>query len=147
MKLYKSLLTLCVVLFAGYNLSAQISPGDLANVHAYLEGVSNCTKCHDVGNKVTREKCLACHDDIKQNIINKKGYHASAEVKGKACVVCHNDHHGRNFKIIRFDKKTFKHSKAGFDLKGAHAKQECKACHKPAFIKDARLKTKSTTYL
>jgi len=147
MKLYKSLLTLCVVLFAGYNLSAQISPGELANVHAYLEGVSNCTKCHDVGNKVTREKCLACHDDIKQNIINKKGYHASAEVKGKACVVCHNDHHGRNFKIIRFDKKTFKHSKAGFDLKGAHAKQECKACHKPAFIKDARLKTKSTTYL
>jgi hypothetical protein len=100
-----------------------------------------------VGNKVTREKCLACHDDIKRNIAAKKGFHASPEVTGKACIVCHNEHHGKKFQIIRFDKKTFDHKKTGFILKGAHAKQECKACHKPAFIKDARLKTKSITYL
>ena len=87
--------------------TAQISPGELSNVHAYLEGVSNCTKCHDVGNKVTRQKCLACHQIIKTNIAARKGYHASAEVKGKECVVCHNEHHGRNFQIIRFDKKNF----------------------------------------
>lgn len=147
MKLYKILLTLGVFLFLGYNVSAQISPGELSSPHAYLEGVSNCTKCHDVGNKVTREKCLACHNDIKQNIAAKRGFHASAEVTGKACIVCHNEHHGKKFQIIRFDKKTFDHKKTGFVLKGEHAKQECKACHKPAFIKDARLKTKSTTYL
>lgn len=147
MKLYKILLTLCVILLLGYNVSAQISPGELSTAHANLEGVSNCTKCHDVGNKVTREKCLACHNDIKQNIATNKGFHASAEVKGKACIVCHNEHHGKKFQIIRFDKKSFDHRKSGFELKGAHAKQECKACHKPAFIKDARLKTKSTTYL
>lgn len=126
---------------------AQISPGDLCNAHAYLEGVSNCTKCHDIGNKVTREKCLYCHNEIKQNIAANKGYHASSDVKGKECVVCHNDHHGKNFQIIQFDKKTFNHRKAGYDLKGEHAKIECKACHKPEFIKDSRLKNKSTTYL
>ena len=147
MKIYKILLTLCGILFLGYNVSAQISPGELSAPHAYLEGVSNCTKCHDAGNKVTREKCLACHDDIKQNMAAKRGFHASPEVTGKTCVICHNEHHGKKFQIIRFDKKTFDHKKTGFLLKGAHSKQECKACHKPAFIKDARLKTKSTTYL
>ena len=127
--------------------TAQISPGELSNVHAYLEGVSNCTKCHDVGNKVTRQKCLACHQIIKTNIAARKGYHASAEVKGKECVVCHNEHHGRNFQIIRFDKKNFVHSKTGFELKGVHAHQDCSACHKTKFIKDARLKTKPSTYM
>jgi len=147
MKLKRILQILSIFILLGFNVSAQISPGDLSKVHAYLEGVSNCTKCHDVGNKVTREKCLFCHNDIRQNIAAKKGYHASADVNGKECVVCHNEHHGRNFQIIRFDKKTFDHRKTGFDLKGAHAKQECKACHKPEFISDARLKTKPTTYL
>lgn len=138
---------LLVFISFGYQVKAQISPGDLSNVHAYLEGVSNCTKCHDVGNKVTREKCLVCHDDIKRNIAAKKGFHASPESLGKACVVCHNDHHGKNFQLIRFDKKTFDHKKTGFQLKGEHAKQECKACHKAEHIKDTRLKTKLTTFL
>lgn len=136
-----------IFILLGYNASAQISPGDLSNVHAYLEGVSNCTKCHSVGNKVTREKCLACHNDIKVNIAAKKGYHASADVTGKECVVCHNEHHGRNFQILRFDKKSFDHRKTGFELKGVHAKQDCKACHKSGFITDARLKTKASTFL
>jgi len=89
-----------------FQVTAQISPGALSNTHAYLEGVSNCTKCHDVGNKVTRQKCLTCHQIIKTNILARKGYHASPEVSGKECVVCHNEHHGRNFQIIRFDRKT-----------------------------------------
>ena len=130
-----------------FQVTAQISPGELSNAHAYLEGVSNCTKCHDVGNKVTRQKCLACHQIIKTNILARKGYHASQEVSGKECVVCHNEHHGRNFQIIRFDRKNFIHSKTGFELKGVHARQDCKACHKPAFIQDARLKTKASTFM
>ncbi len=134
------------LMICGFNLTAQISPGELSNAHSDLEGVSNCTKCHSVGNKVTKEKCLDCHKEIRENIISKKGYHASAEVTGKECAACHNEHHGRNFKMIRFDKKTFLHAKTGFILKGAHAKQDCNACHKPAFIKNARLKQKPTTY-
>lgn len=128
------------------NLSAQLSPGDLSNPHAGLEGVSNCTKCHAVGNKVTREKCLNCHKEIKASIQSKHGYHASSEVGNKECAVCHNEHHGRNFKLIRFNKKTFVHAKSGFALKGAHAKQQCNACHKPAFIKDNKFKQKKDSY-
>ncbi|MEI7504046.1 MAG: cytochrome C [Paludibacter sp.] len=148
MTLYKKLSIFVLFILLGSSAFAQISPGELSNPHAYLEGVSNCTKCHDVGNKVTREKCLACHDDIRQSIVTKKGYHASSEVTGKACMVCHNEHHGKNFQIIRFDKKSFNHAKSGFELKGQHAKEECKACHKAEFISDPRLKKKaSTTYL
>ena len=147
MKLKELLFIIGIFIFGTDPASAQISPGDLSNTHAYLEGVSNCTKCHDVGNKVTRAKCLTCHQIIKSNILAKKGYHASAEVSGKECVVCHNEHHGRNFQIIRFDKKTFVHSKTGYELKGAHARLECNGCHKPAFIGDVRLKKKPSTYM
>lgn len=142
------LLILGILLLLIPRAVAQISPGDLSKAHAGLEGVSNCTKCHSVGsNKVTREKCLSCHKEIQANITAKKGFHASAEVTGKQCTECHNEHHGRNFQLIRLDKKTFNHSKTGFELKGAHARQECKACHKPAFITDPRLKNKPGTML
>jgi len=147
MKLKELILTIALLFFCANQLIAQISPGELSNTHAYLEGVSNCTKCHTVGNKVTREKCLFCHQIIKTNILARKGYHASKEVSGKECVVCHNEHHGRNFQIIRFDRKTFIHSKTGFELKGAHARQDCNKCHKSAFIKDDRLKKKATTFM
>jgi len=147
MNFKRTLSTLIAVVVCILMAQAQISPGELSKAHAGLEGVSNCTKCHVVGNKVTREKCLACHKDIQANIVAKKGYHASAEVTGKQCVVCHNEHHGRNFQLVRLDKKTFVHAKTGFELKGAHAKLDCNECHKPAFIKDTRLKAKSGTFL
>lgn len=143
----KELLIILVILASCNTAIAQLSPGDLSTPHAYLEGVSNCTKCHTVGNKVTREKCLACHQIIKTNILANKGYHASKEVTGKECVVCHNEHHGRNFQLVRFDPKTFIHSKTGYVLKGVHAKKDCKSCHKAAFIKDPRLKNKATTFM
>ena len=139
------LLTLFILL--GQIMSAQISPGDLSRAHASLEGVSNCTKCHEVGNKVTRKKCLDCHKEIKANIDAKKGYHASAEVAGKECSSCHNEHHGRNFQIIRLDKQKFNHALTGFPLKGEHAKLACNECHRAKFIKDPTLKKRASTYL
>jgi len=147
MKLKELLFIFGIFFLSTQYATAQISPGELSNTHAYLEGVSNCTKCHTVGNKVTREKCLTCHQIIKTNILARKGYHASKEVTGKQCVACHNEHHGRNFQIIRFDRKTFIHSKTGFVLKGAHARQDCKNCHKSEFITDARLKKKASTFM
>ena len=152
MKLVRLIVIFSIYLVPGFNVSAQISPGELSKGHANLEGVSNCTKCHDVGNKVTREKCLDCHKEISLLINAKEGFHASAEVSGKDCFICHNDHHGRNFQIIKFDKTTFNHANTGFELKGAHAREDCKACnckscHKPSFIKDPKLKKNTSTYL
>jgi nitrate/TMAO reductase-like tetraheme cytochrome c subunit len=126
---------------------AQISPGSLAAVHSQLEGMSNCTKCHELGNKVTNAKCLACHIELKVRVDQNKGYHSSAEVRGKNCSSCHNDHHGVNFQILRFEKEKFNHNLAGFPLTGAHAKKTCKDCHNPGFITSKAILAKKFTYL
>ena len=127
--------------------NAQISPGDLAKVHSHLEGMANCTKCHILGEKVSNEKCLACHTELKVRIDLKKGYHSSAEVKGKQCASCHNDHHGVSFQILRFDKDKFNHILTGYKLEGAHSSKKCADCHKAAFISDSKIKAKKFSYL
>lgn len=128
-------------------LVAQISPGPLAAVHSHLEGLSNCTKCHELGDKVTNAKCLACHTELKTRIDQNKGYHSSSAIRGKGCVSCHNDHHGLSFQIVRFNTTAFNHSLTGYNLTGAHAKKECKDCHKPEFIASKAVKSKKFTYL
>lgn len=128
-------------------LNGQISPGELAQVHAHLEGLSNCTQCHTLGAKVTDEKCLDCHKEIKALRDQNRGYHVSSEVKAKNCFECHNDHHGRNFQIIRFEAEKFDHILSGYQLVGTHAKKDCKDCHKADYISDQKLKNKKSTYL
>src|SRR5665647_1034112 len=88
MKFLHLLRLFAIIFFWEGNAFAQISPGELSKAHANLEGVSNCTKCHSVGNKVTDEKCLDCHKEIKLLITSKEGFHASDEVKGKECYTC-----------------------------------------------------------
>ena len=128
-------------------LSGQISPGDLAEAHAHLKGLSNCTKCHTLGEKVSNEKCLDCHLDIGIRISKSRGYHASHEVKGKGCTECHSDHHGRNFQMIRFDTDQFNHALTGYNLLEAHERVDCKTCHKRENIADPKVKSKASTYL
>ena len=138
-----SLTFLTVVLL----VSAQISPGKLSESHAHLEGLSNCTKCHVLGEKVSNEKCLDCHKEIASRINKQKGYHASAEVRAKECIKCHSDHHGRKFQMIHFETDEFNHAHTGYNLHGAHAELSCRNCHKPEFITDPQIKSKSSTYL
>ncbi|MDP2335074.1 MAG: cytochrome C [Bacteroidota bacterium] len=127
---------------------AQLSPGKLTLAHAKLEGLSNCTACHELGKTVESSKCLDCHKEIKAMVELKKGYHTSAEVKGKECFACHSDHHGRNFQIVRFDTVKFNHQLAGYELKGKHAKISCSACHKNEFITTKKSqKSVGKTYL
>jgi len=146
-KTYKFLFLAGLFISVCFNVSAQISPGELSKSHANLEGVTNCTQCHSVGNKVTREKCLACHKDIKAEIDAHKGFHSSKEVGQKNCAQCHSDHHGRNFDMVRLNKKSFNHTLTGFVLKGQHAKQACTACHNSDNIQDPKLKKRPGTYL
>ena len=129
------------------NLSAQISPGDLAGPHSHLEGISNCTQCHVLGNKVSAGKCIACHTEIKERTELQKGYHASSDVKGKECIICHSDHHGKNFQMIRFDIAKFNHSLTGFTLSTPHSKKQCADCHNVKFITDQKIKVKKYTYM
>ncbi len=129
------------------NIYAQLSPGDLTKAHANLEGLSNCTKCHELGDKVTNTKCLDCHKDINSLLVKNIGYHSSPEVKNKECSKCHSEHNGRNFQIVRFDEKKFDHSTTGFVLKGKHSQIKCAECHQSKFIKDPDLKKRKNTFL
>jgi len=141
-----TIILILVGLWSGQSI-AQISPGDLTTAHANLEGISNCTKCHEVGKKVSVAKCLECHKEIKELIDQNKGYHSSAEVKSKDCFACHNEHHGRNFKIIRFDTVKFNHRDAGFELVGKHSTLACLACHRSELIKSKKSQKSSGSYL
>jgi hypothetical protein len=133
-------------IYTGY-LPAQISPGDLTKAHQDYEGLSNCTKCHVLGEQVYSSKCLDCHTEIKNLIQQNKGYHSGREVKNKECWSCHSEHHGRNFKIINFNPESFDHSKTTFELTGAHKKIDCGDCHREKFMNNSLPKKKSNTYL
>jgi hypothetical protein len=136
-----------VLIFISSDGFAQVSPGELSVFHESLEGLSNCTQCHVIGAQVSNEKCLACHTEIKDLITANKGYHSSSEIKGKRCADCHSDHHGRNFKIVKFDEDNFNHNLTGFALKGAHVKKNCSDCHTSKFISASKIKSKKITFL
>jgi hypothetical protein len=125
----------------------QISPGDLAKVHAHLEGMANCTLCHTLGAKVSNEKCLDCHKEIKTRLDESKGFHASSKVKGKDCIICHSDHYGRNYDIVHLIKDKFDHNDTGYKLVGKHANKDCQDCHKKENIADKQIKSKQETFL
>ncbi len=126
---------------------AQISPGDLSNAHAELEGMLNCTSCHVLGGKVDNDKCLDCHKEIKKRINQNKGFHNSSEVKGKLCATCHSDHHGRKFDLIRFNKKEFNHQLTGYKLADQHNKIDCRDCHQADLVVNKELKKNKNTFL
>jgi hypothetical protein len=138
---------LYIYLILPITLLAQISPGDLTEAHKDLEGISNCTKCHEIGEEVKDEKCLDCHSSIRNSLLTNTGFHSSSEIKSKKCYECHSEHHGRNFQIVRFDQTEFEHTKTGFKLTGKHAEIKCEDCHKPEFIQSEELKNNQGTFL
>jgi hypothetical protein len=125
----------------------QISPGDLTDSHAEFEGMGNCTLCHELGAKVTDQKCLDCHKEINSLMTQDKGFHASSQVESKNCFQCHSEHHGRNFDMIRFNKDAFNHNLTGYPLEGKHATIDCRECHAPENITDASLRNREGTFL
>jgi len=145
-KLLNIAFTVSLTLSGGIAFS-QLSPGDLSEPHSSLEGLTNCTKCHVLGNRISGEKCLFCHTEIRQRITAQKGYHASAEVKGKECFTCHTEHNGKSFKLVRLDETKFDHSVTGYPLSAPHSQQGCRACHIAGRITDPLIRSKKSTYL
>ena len=134
-------------LFLSQTLYSQISPGDLTKAHAELEGMSNCTQCHDLGKQVSKAKCLNCHTEIADLMNQNRGFHSNSEVVSKDCWSCHGEHFGRTFQMVRFDQDKFNHIKTGFEIKSSHQKLECKQCHKSEFILEPKLQLKQKTFL
>ena len=125
----------------------QISPGDLSNAHADLEGISNCTQCHILGDKVSDKKCLECHVEIQSLINKKKGYHANPKVIKQDCFECHSEHHGRKFDMIHFNEDAFDHDLTGYELEGKHEAVDCRKCHISENIQDREIRQRKNTYL
>lgn len=120
---------LSLVLIFTVSVFAQLSPGDLARPHADLEGLTNCTKCHEFGKKLQFNKCLDCHEILKQRIDAGKGLHANDDYKN--CTDCHHDHQGRNFDMVWWEKgqDNLDHKLTGYVLEGKHKDVKCRECH------------------
>lgn len=147
MKNYKIHIVALILMLPLWALQAQISPGDLSDAHAHLEGMGNCTQCHDLGNKVSNTKCLDCHVEIQSLMDQSRGYHASREVRNQDCFECHSEHHGRKFDGVRFDHDNFDHDLTGYELEGQHAVIDCRECHIPEYIADPEIRKLEDTFL
>ncbi len=130
----------------------QLSPGDLNAVHADLEGLKNCEKCHQTGKQISSDNCLECHTLLKTRIESKTGLHSS---DGYAdCVKCHVEHLGKNSELIWWNNGigNFDHSLTGYTLDGKHKRLECRKCHTKNNIADKKVlesqsKKSDRTYL
>ena len=118
---------------------AQISPGELAAPHAFLEGIKKCLKCHDLGEGPSTKKCLDCHQEIAAGVNNKRGYHhRTVNLQKKECFDCHSEHAGRDFRLVHWPNgiNSFDHKLTGYDLDGKHAGLKCRECHKSDLIQE-----------
>ncbi|MCJ7628811.1 MAG: hypothetical protein MUO50_10545 [Longimicrobiales bacterium] len=122
------------------NVDAQIiSPGKLSRAHGELEGMGSCTQCHQLRTPgADRDRCLKCHESLSRKIESGTGYHG--RLNEKDCGVCHKEHLGEDFRLIRMDPDTFPHLSTGYVLQGAHNKVECRGCHTPDFVVDPELR-------
>lgn len=105
------------------------SPGQLSRFHSQLEGEQHCLKCHNQDYEILPEKCLACHQALKQRIEAERGYHQD---KNEGCEACHPEHQGAEAILIDWEVEDFDHAEIGCSLSGAHKKvTECGVCHRP----------------
>ncbi len=135
----RSLLSLIFMLFFCSLAQAQLSPGDLHRVHAALEGVENCTKCHGGDQELVPDNCLKCHGRIKSQRETGKGLHSLPDYR--ECQNCHVEHQGRDFDLVHWKdgEKAFDHTLTGFILKEKHVGLDCRKCHRPEFISGFQL--------
>lgn len=105
---------------------AMISPGPLIAAHADDPRATRCDACHQSLNPPSDSACLACHDQIRQVMQQRLGWHG--QVQGH-CRTCHADHKGRTADIRNFDPRTFNHQQARFTLTGKHQTLDCDQCH------------------
>jgi hypothetical protein len=148
---------LSAVLLQLTSARAQISPGPLAKAHESLSGVLNCTKCHDLGARDVKFKCLDCHTEIRDRLAQNRGMHAvwvPRNGTSKDCVQCHSDHNGVDFQMTRWQpsREALDHRQTGFPLTGKHANLRCEQCHNaqeipPAGRTGIQVKDLNRTYL
>jgi hypothetical protein len=106
-----------------------VTPGPVVEGHAKLE--KDCASCHaPFSQKSQSSLCIACHKDVGSDRRLGRGFHGlQVDARKEECSHCHTDHIGRNADVVQFDRETFNHSFANFELKGAHRVVQCDGCH------------------
>ncbi len=135
--------------------AAQISPGPLSRAHQSINGLTDCTTCHELSTGQPTFKCQQCHTEIAWRIKANKGLHATYNVKpgsGLECTTCHSEHNGEDFKLTKWDIKTFDHRQTGWSLDGKHSGLSCNQCHTAEHVSrseraDIKVKDLSRTFL
>ncbi len=115
---------------------AQLSPGELQRGHADLEGIQNCTRCHEKGQQLNPQNCLNCHAILADRIKKNQGLHSRPEYK--PCGNCHIEHQGRTATLIFWPngQDKFDHQLTSYQLQGKHALLECRSCHTGRYMKN-----------
>jgi Cytochrome c7 and related cytochrome c len=121
----------------GAEVSAQtimeklITPGPLSTPHARFE--PTCNACHvNFSREAQNAKCLTCHKGIASDVSAGAGFHGKfGNARAQPCKVCHSDHKGRGFSLIRFTRTGVNHALTDYALAGGHAKAACAGCHQP----------------
>ncbi len=110
-----------------------IMPGLISDYHADYE--SDCHECHSPFDKEGQDaKCIYCHEEVGEDLINKSGYHGRFEHVSKVkCKSCHTEHKGRDAVLVILDKETFDHKLTDYRLVGSHTGSNvgCESCHEP----------------
>lgn len=135
--------------------AAQISPGPLSRAHKSINGLTDCTTCHELSTGEPTFKCLDCHTEIAWRIKAGKGLHASYNLKAGSsleCVTCHSEHNGEDFALTKWDLKHFDHTQTDWKLEGKHIGLECNQCHTPEHVSkneraDIKVKDVTRTFL
>jgi hypothetical protein len=135
----RGLLALLVAALPAAGRADLFSPGELSRAHQNLEGLQNCTKCHEAGQQLSQKACLACHGELRGRIAGGRGLHGRIPEAERACEKCHHEHQGRDFSMMGWGpggKKGFDHARTGFELRGKHRRTDCEKCHDRRLVQD-----------
>lgn len=133
---------LTVLLCAPPAAAQFFSPGPLGRAHTALEGIQKCSQCHDEQKGLSARLCLDCHTELQRRVADGAGFHGRLPAaKKQDCQGCHPDHRGVDFTMVEWEggRDRFDHQKAGWPLKGGHAKVRCDDCHQRRLIVDAAI--------
>lgn len=114
---------------AAIDIESLVMPGKLIEGHAKYE--KECRKCHRPFSKEGQSRlCLDCHEEVDEDVKQKRGFHGLGGLGDTRCSTCHEDHLGRDANVMQFSRETFDHDLTDYPLEGGHAGVECGACHK-----------------
>ncbi|MGB8911973.1 MAG: cytochrome c3 family protein, partial [Candidatus Sulfotelmatobacter sp.] len=73
-----------------------------------MNGVTECSNCHELSTGKPTFKCLSCHGEIAWRVVARKGLHAAYNIKpgsSQECASCHPEHNGEDFILTKWDVK------------------------------------------